>query len=157
MLQRLLPRNYIKFNHLTHLHSERGVHINHSLFPIILPFWNFNLKNMKPRIYYITHRRRNKNQTTTFTIHFIMTIIFYEYCSSTFWANSYLFNIIILFCAHVYIICTRIIILPKRKESIFIFFYFSLFFSVFVCTPCIIHHRRGCVLHCVLLVCVFFL
>lgn len=117
----IAPPEYVIFNHLTHLHSERGVHINHSLFPIILPFWNFNLKNMKPRIHYITHWRRNKNQSTRGTIHFIMTIIFYEYCSSTFWANSYLFNIIILFCAHVYIICTRIIILPKRKESIFIF------------------------------------
>lgn len=124
----IAPPEYVIFNHLTHLHSERGVLYNKSsknILLLILLLWNFNLKNMKPRIYYITHRRRNKNQTTRGTIHFIMTIIFYEYCSSTFWANSYLFNIIILFCAHVYIICKKIIILPKRKESIFFLFSYA--------------------------------
>lgn len=127
---------------------------------ILLP-WNFNLKDMKPRIYYITHWRSNKNQATRGTIHFIMGGVFYETCSSTFWANSYLFNIIILFCAHVYMICKKIIILPGSNTcgimvSFLYLFYFSLFFSVFVCVLCIFHRVLECLLRCVWVACVFF-
>lgn len=120
MLKEIAPPEYVIFNHLTQYYDLGGeyyiIKSSKNILLLILLLWNFNLKDMKPRIYYITHWRRNKNQATRGTINFIMTIIFYKYCSSTFRANSYLFNIIFLFCAHVYLLCNKIIKQPKEKE-----------------------------------------